>query len=239
MINISDITINYGNEIVIENLSLKINKGELLVLTGRAGSGKTTLLKSIAGLMPTNSGNILINNKNITEYNKKEMLNYYTNTGFVFQNSALISNITLWDNLALYYKYHTNLSDDEIMNKITPYLDYVEFSGNLNLRPSTSSVGEKMLINIIRAISADQELILWDEPIAKIDQITSQKVEKIIQDLKESKKTMILTTHNMKFASTVADRIAILHDGKIYKTGTYFELMQEDDDLIKNYLELN
>ncbi len=152
-IYIKDVTLQFDKTVVINSLTERISDGEVCAVLGLSGSGKTSLLKIATGLTLVNSGEVEVNGKNIYKYSQRQMLEYHKNCGFVFQNSALISNMSIYENLSLYYNYHTNMSEKEIYEKIKKYLDYVGFKDDLSQRPGILSTGEKMLVNIVRAVS--------------------------------------------------------------------------------------
>jgi ABC-type multidrug transport system ATPase subunit len=223
-ISIKKVLMKFDNNIVIDNLDEEIYDGELYALIGSSGSGKTTLLKIIAGLALINGGEVLVNGKNILKFSQNQMLDYHKICGFVFQNSALISNMSIYENLSLYYNYHTNMTEKEIYEKIKYFLDYVGYNDDLTYRPNVLSFGEKMLINIIRAIFHNPEFIFWDNPLASLDSIYQRKVKNIIIDLKKQKKTMVLVTNDFDFAFSVADKVGVLAAGKILESGTPDEI---------------
>jgi ABC-type multidrug transport system ATPase subunit len=223
-IYIKNVLLKYDNNPVIDNLSVEIYDGELFALIGSSGSGKTTLLKIIAGLALINSGAVEVNGKNIIKFSQKQMLDYHKICGFVFQNSALISNMSIYENLSLYYNYHTDMTEKEIYEKIKYYLDYVGYSNDLTFRPNVLSFGEKMLINIVRAVFHNPEFIFWDNPLASLDTIYQRKVKNIIVDFKKQKKTMVLVTNDFDFAFSVADKVGVLVAGKILESGTPDEI---------------
>lgn len=235
-ISLKNIFLKFDDSIIINNLSENIYNGELYALIGSSGSGKTVLLKIIAGLTLFNSGSIEVNGKNITKFSQRQMLDYHKNCGFVFQNSALISNMTIYENLSLYYNYHTDMPDEEIYEKIKKFLDYEGFSQNLGLRPSAISVGERMLVNIVRATFHGPEFILWDNPLADLDAIYQRRVKKIIADLKKQNKTMILVTNDFDFALSNADRIGILHNGKIIESAAPIEIKDSSNAITRELM---
>lgn len=222
---IDKISLKYGSYTVFDELSETIHDGECYVIFGASGSGKSSLLKVIAGLFPFITGKVLVDGDDIFSYDKQEMLAFHTRSGFVFEKSALISNLSIYDNLALIYRYHDlGLDEDEIKSTILYHLNRIGMTDNVNLRPDSLSLGERMMVGIVRAISHEPDYIFWDEPMANLDRMTAQKVIEIVLEMKEKKKTMVIVTHNLEFAKKAADRIGILSEGKIVESGTFEEL---------------
>jgi phospholipid/cholesterol/gamma-HCH transport system ATP-binding protein len=226
----------FGETVVLDEFTETFYDGELYVLMGASGSGKTTLLKDIAGLGFMPGGKIEVNGQSIYKFSQKKMLDYHMHSGFVFQNSALIGNMSIRENLTLYYQYHTAMPDEEIMPILNRFLHYVGFADDLNARPNALSTGEKMLINIVRAISHDPEYLFWDSPLANLDPIYGRKVKNIITDLKKKKKTMILVTNDAEFAFSVADTIGIIQNGRIVDRGTPDEIRRSTVDITQRLI---
>lgn len=221
---IKNLLMKYDSTVILDHLNETISDGEVYVLLGGSGSGKTTLLKVIAGLSLVQGGEVTLKGKNLLKYSQRQMLDYHKHCGFVFQNSALISNMSIYENLSLYYNYHTDWTEKQIYENIKKYLDYVGFEDDLTLRPGQLSIGERMLVNIVRAISHDPEFIFWDNPLASIDNIYQKKVKNIIQDLKRQRKTMVLVTGDFDFGFSIADKVGVLSEGKIVESGSPDEI---------------
>lgn len=234
---IKDLFVKYENSIVLNKINEVIEDGMLYVLLGPSGSGKTTFLKGVAGLLFQPRGRVEINGRNIYDLPPRQMLEYHTNCGFVFQNSALISNLSIYDNLALYYRYNTNLSEKEIQKKIFNCLEKINFNDDVNQRPAALSMGERMLINIIRAISHNPEYIFWDNPFSSLDIINEKNVKNIIIDLKSKGKTMILVTTNIDFALSVADKIGVIYEGNLIDRGTPQEIINSKISVTQTLLK--
>lgn len=220
VIDITNLTVKYGSTVILDSLSERIEHGELYTIVGASGSGKTTLIKAIAGLSMYDSGTITVDGQDISKFTTRQMLQYHQNTGLVFQNAALVNSMSIFENLSLYYEFHTDMNREEISKHISPVLSAVGFSDDLSNRPSTLSTGEKMLVSIARAISHDPDIILWDQPFSSLDAISARRVHCVFMEQKQKKKTMILVTNDARFALEVSDRIGILHYGKIIECGT-------------------
>ena len=239
------------SEIILENVGLESNatqilkginetiyQGELYCILGTSGSGKSSLLKVINGLLIEIQGKVIIENKSIYNYTPKQMLNYHNQCGFVFQNAALINNMTIFDNLALPFQYHTNLTKVEIFEKIEPHLAYFNVDTTLlEQRPAFLSSGEKQIFGIIRAILRDPEYLFWDQPLSTLDHIIQGKVKKLIEKFRSEGKTTILVSNDSKYILKVADRVGILHQGKLIASNTPKIIKKLKDSIIESLIQ--
>ena len=165
------------------------------------------------------------------------MLEYHKEHSFVFQNSALISNMTILENLSLYYNYHTSLTREEILEKIEPYMALFNLEmQKLYERPYYLSTGQRMLFNIIRALLEDCKTLFWDEPISNLDQIERNKVKKIIKEKKREGKTVILVTNDWEYGLSVADHVGVLHHGKLIHSETPKNILKSKDFIIRSLI---
>jgi ABC-type multidrug transport system ATPase subunit len=235
-INIKHLKVVFDTNTVIPGFSENIRDGEFYAILGPTGSGKTTLLKAIAGLVLVQGGSVVVDGNDTAAFNQKRMLDFHKECGFVFQNSALISNNSIYENLSLYYNYHTKMTEKEIYEHIKPFLDYVGFEDDLSMRPSVLSTGEKMLVNIVRAISHNPKIVFWDNPFSMLDPSGQKRVKQIIEDLKQQKKTMLLVTNDYEYAFKSADRIGILSKGQLLESGTPREIKASKQKVTKELL---
>jgi putative ABC transport system ATP-binding protein len=219
MINIEDVTKNYteGNSVhrILDNVNLKINKGEIVVLLGKSGSGKTTLLNLISGIDLPDSGSISVNGKNLTGFSEKERTLFRRkNVGFIFQFFNLIPTLTVEENISL------PLELNEIKftgNDIFKILSEVGLEGRNNTYPDKLSGGEQQRVAIARALVHNPEIIIADEPTGNLDLETGKKIIGLIDGfIKKKSKTMIMATHAPDVIG-IADRIIGLKDGNLYE----------------------
>ncbi len=236
-IELKNLSFSYDNEIIFDSISESFEDGSFTTITSAAGVGKTTLLKLIAGLKFPASGNIYINNLDLSKFTKKQILDYHRKTGFLFQDAALINNLNILDNLALYYKYNTNLKSDEILDILRPYLKYFELEDYIYHRPESLSRGNQIIVSFIRAISHKPKLIMLDEPIENLDQILIHKIIEELELLKKSGSTIILTTHRVNIFEKITDKVIILQDKKIIFSGKFNELKKIEDNQILRFIE--
>ncbi len=235
-IEIQNLTVKFEDRIVLNDISDYISTGELYCLYGSAGSGKTTFLKAIVGLIYPQSGKVKVDGKNIFKLSQRQILEFHKNCGFVFQNSALISNLSIYENLSLYYKYHTNLREKEIYDIIKYYLDYFSFENDLSYRPASLSTGERMIVNIVRAVTHNPDFLFLDNPFSSLDVKSQKKLKNLLIEFKEKNKTIVIATNDSKTLLEIADRIAILEEGVIIEKGDKEEILKTKNEKVKEML---
>jgi phospholipid/cholesterol/gamma-HCH transport system ATP-binding protein len=228
-----NICLNLGGTAIFDNLTELFPAGQVYLLIGPSGGGKTSLLKVISGLWPADSGVIQFDGDDILKFNKAKMLELHKRSGFVFQSAALISNMSVFDNLALFYQYHTDMDNSEIMERLNLYLNMLGCDFDLDQRPNSLSTGQRILVSIVRAISHNPDYIFLDEPVANLDAVSTRRVRDIILDLKKRGKTMVMVTHNLNFGFAVADKIGVLANGKIVESGTKAEITNSSNEITK------
>ena len=203
----------YVGEITIpavEDVSFELNEGEFVVILGASGAGKTTLLNLLGGMDRATSGEIVIDGKNITKFNKKELANYRRNdVGFVFQFYNLMPNLTALENVEIAVEICDNHLDPKIV------LEEVGLANRLNNFPAELSGGEQQRVSIARAIAKNPKLILCDEPTGALDYVTGKKILQLLQDLsRKDNKLIIVVTHNAAL-KTMADKVIKIKSGKV------------------------
>lgn len=203
----------YVGEITIpavEDVSFELNEGEFVVILGASGAGKTTLLNLLGGMDRATSGEIVIDGKNITKFNKKELANYRRNdVGFVFQFYNLMPNLTALENVEI----AVEICDDHLDPKIV--LEEVGLANRLNNFPAELSGGEQQRVSIARAIAKNPKLILCDEPTGALDYVTGKKILQLLQDLsRKDNKLIIVVTHNAALKA-MADKVIKIKSGKV------------------------
>lgn len=225
MIKYQNVSMSYpDNGKVLDNLNFNIDKGEFFVIVGPSGSGKTTTLKLINRLNEQNEGDIYLNDKNIRDYPLRELR---LNMGYVLQEIALFPNMTVAENIGLIPEMKK--MDKKTISKITDKLllevglDPKEYK---NILPKELSGGEKQRIGILRAIAANPEVLLMDEPFSALDPISRTQLQDLVTKIHNDYKiTTVFVTHDMNEAVKLADRICIMKDGKIIQIGTPTEII--------------
>lgn len=226
MIEFKNITKIYQDKKVVDNLSFRINQGELLVLVGPSGSGKTTTLKMINRLVELDEGEILIKDRSIKAYNLRELR---LNTGYVLQQIALFPNLTVQENIELISEIK-KIPKKEREEKASSLLEKVGLDPKLYLTryPSQLSGGEQQRIGILRSIIENPEILLMDEPFSALDPISRKQLQDLIKVLhKEFGMTIVFVTHDMQEAVELGERIAIMKDGKLLQIDTPEKIKEE------------
>ncbi len=238
MIEISDLHKKFRDNQVLQGVDLSVQKGETIVVIGRSGCGKSVLLKHIIGILQPDSGRILIDGDEITNYKGEEMYEIRKKLGMLFQGSALFDSLTVAENVGLGLKEHTNLSDSEIKEIVNEKLSLVGLSGVGDLKPAQLSGGMKKRVGLARAIAMEPEYILYDEPTTGLDPIMADVINHLIIDMRNKLKvTSIAVTHDMVSAYKIADRIAMLHEGKIIFSGTPQETKNTANPVVRQFIE--
>jgi len=237
MIEIKEVSKSFAEHRVLDNISLTINTGETKVIIGRSGCGKSVLLKHIVGILKPDKGNVFIDGYNITRLNDRDMKPILMKIGMVFQGGALFDSLTVGENVGFGPIEHFKLSMKEVLMRVEEALSMVELSGIGNLMPSELSGGMKKRVAIARALCIKPEVILYDEPTTGVDPITADAINELIRSLHDKLKvTSIVVTHDMKSAYKVADRIAMLYNGKIIAEGTSSEIQNTDHPVVHQFI---
>jgi phospholipid/cholesterol/gamma-HCH transport system ATP-binding protein len=239
MIDIVDLHKSFGENHVLQGINLKIKNGESLAIIGRSGCGKSVLLKHIVGLLTPDSGHVKFSGKNIDELKQKELYKIRKKFGFLFQGAALFDSMTVEENVALALD-EDNLghSQKEINSIVAEKLDLVGLPGTQSLKPSELSGGMKKRAALARALVTNPEYILYDEPTTGLDPVMSDAIDDLIKSLNvKLNVTSIIVTHDMFSVKNTADKIAMMHEGKIYFTGTPQELLDSSDSVIQKFIQ--
>lgn len=221
-IRIKSLYKSFGDNHVLRGLNLEVIPGETLVILGKSGSGKSVLLRHIAGLIKPDSGIITINGVDINA--EGHIKNY--KIAMVFQSSALFNSLTVKENISLYLHEHKIFAnEDDISLLVSSCLDIVDLKGKEMAHPSELSGGMKKRVAVARGLAMNPDLILFDEPTAGLDPMTTDTIGDLINKLRHNiKVTQIVVTHDIEFASEVSDRIAVLDKGQIIDISTYEEM---------------
>ncbi|MBC1892047.1 ABC transporter ATP-binding protein [Listeria booriae] len=238
MIRFEKVTKQYQNgEHAVNNVDLNIKDGEFFVFIGPSGCGKTTTLKMINRLIPLTTGTIYIDEKRISDYNIHELR---WNIGYVLQQIALFPHMTIEENIAIVPELK-KWDKDKIHQRITELLDSVGLDAESyrNRKPAELSGGEQQRVGVVRALAADPEIILMDEPFSALDPISRQKLQQdMIVLQRKIKKTIVFVTHDMQEALMLGDRICIMKDGEVVQCDTPNEILQNPaNEFVQNFLE--
>ncbi len=238
MIEIIDLHTSFGSNKVLQGINLTINKGESLAIIGKSGSGKSVLLKNIVGLLEPDQGEVKIEGKNISSLSKKELYEVRKKFGFLFQGAALFDSMTVEENISLpLVENNQAITKEKIDSIVEDKLNLVGLPGTQKLKPSELSGGMKKRVGLARALVTDPDYILYDEPTTGLDPIMSDSIDELIRSLSDKLDvTSIVVTHDMISVRNTADRVAMVHNGKIYFTGTPQELLDSDDQVAVNFI---
>ncbi len=211
-------------------------RGEVFVILGGSGSGKTTLLRNLVGLMRPRSGRILIRGEDFTAMSDDERLSIRRKMGMCFQGSALLGSLSIADNVALPLREHTKLEEStiDIMTRIK--LELVGLSGVEDYLPSELSGGMRKRAGIARAMAMDPEIIFYDEPSAGLDPIVAAGLDELIRTMQSTfNLTSVVVTHEMESVKIIADRVCVLHKGRVVGVGSLAELEQSDHPYVQQF----
>lgn len=209
---------SFGTNMVLDDVSIKIQNINCLVVIGPSGGGKSTLLRILAGLIKPNSGNILVNDRAII-YNEKELFRYRKTVGVVFQAFNLFPHLTATENITLpLIKVH-GMNPKEALERTSQLFERFKLVEHADKRPNELSGGQKQRVAIARAIAIESQLLLLDEPTSALDPELTSEVLDMILELKNEKKDLILVTHEMGFARQASDYIVFVAEGKILEHG--------------------
>ncbi len=237
MIEIINLSKSFGNNRVLDSLNLIINSGEMMVIIGRSGCGKSVLLKHIIGLLKPDFGQIIIDNDDISRIEDKDLDKIRLSFGMLFQGSALFDSMTVGENVGFTLREHTDMEEDLIHEKIATALKHVGLEGIEDLMPAELSGGMKKRVGLARALCNDPKIILYDEPTTGLDPIMADAINDLIIELNHKlKMTSIAVTHDMVSAYKIANRIAMLYNGKIVEVGTPKEIKETKDPLVKQFI---
>ncbi|MDP2913941.1 MAG: ABC transporter ATP-binding protein [Candidatus Aminicenantes bacterium] len=237
MIGIVDLHKSFGSKKVLNGVNLEIPKGETMVVIGQSGSGKSVLLKLLIGVMTPDRGEIRIDGMNVAPLCGEERLRVTRKFGMLFQAAALFDSMTVAQNVAFGLKRYTDLGPDEIAGRVADSLAKVGLRGIERLMPHELSGGMKKRVGLARAIAYGPEIILYDEPSTGIDPIRADAINELIVLLKkEMNVTSVVITHDMVSATKVADRMAMLYEGRIIALGTPEEIKNSADPIVQQFI---
>lgn len=237
MIEIQGVSKNFNNHKVLDEVSLTIETGSTCVIIGRSGCGKSVLLKHIIGLYRAESGSVLIDKNDIGKFREKEINELRMKISMVFQGGALFDSMTVGENVGFGLIEHHNVGGKDLLERIEESLSVVGLCGIANLKPSELSGGMKKRVALARAICMKPEVILYDEPTTGLDPITAGSINELIKRLHDKLKvTSVVVTHDMTSAYTIADRIAMLYQGKIIAQGTPNEIQNTEHPVVYQFI---
>lgn len=238
MIEVRDLTKSFGAQKILDGVSLKIDTGESVTIIGRSGGGKSVLLKHLIGLLRPDSGAVLIDGENIEIMNERQLLEVRSKFGMLFQSAALFDSMTVAENVGFAFRRNREMSASEIKTRVAEALEVVELPGTENKKPSELSGGMRKRVGLARAIVYRPQIVLYDEPTTGLDPIVSDSIDKLILRVRDRfKVTSVVVTHDMRSARRVGQRILMLHNKKIYATGTPDEIFNSEDPIVRQFID--
>jgi phospholipid/cholesterol/gamma-HCH transport system ATP-binding protein len=222
---------------VLRGISMALAKGTTMAVMGGSGAGKTVLLRLIAGLIKPDAGEIRLFGTRIERLREEQILPLRRRMGFVFQGAALFDSLSVFENVAYPLREHTAWSEGEITDRVHRFLSLVGMAGTDSLLPAEISGGMKKRVGIARALVLEPEVVLFDEPTAGLDPTNARVVAELIAQLRTGVcDTSVVVTHHVEFAEMVADRMAILHEGRFIETGTPEAIHRSEVPAVRQFL---
>src|SRR5258708_24555277 len=241
VISLRNVRKSFGSLQVLKGVDLDVYKGENVVVLGRSGSGKSVLIKIIAGLLRPDQGTVNVLGREIDQLDTRELQALRAKIGFSFQSSALYDGMNVRDNLEFpLVRNKRHLSRREIDDAIAQVLDDVGLSQTIKQMPSELSGGQKKRIGIARTLVLQPEIMLYDEPTAGLDPVTSEEINDLINEVQQRYNTSaVIITHDLTRAQTTGDRLLMLSEGCFLRQGSFEEVFASDDPRIKNFYKYN
>jgi phospholipid/cholesterol/gamma-HCH transport system ATP-binding protein len=223
---------------VLRGVSLNIAAGESVAIIGRSGTGKSVLLKHVVGLMAPDAGSVRVDGLDVASLGTRDLLELRKRMGMLFQGGALFDSLSVGDNVGLPLREHTKVNETQVGLVVREKLHLVGLEGVEDMRPSSLSGGMKKRAALARALALNPKIMLYDEPTTGLDPITSDLINRLIRRLQERLGiTSIAVTHDMRSAYHIADRIAMLHEGRIHAIGTPAEIQATTDPAVRQFIE--
>jgi len=230
----------FGEKVVLDDVSFDVMPGETVCILGRSGVGKSVALHHIMGFLRPDSGRVWVAYEDITDYSEDQMERIRKKVTMVFQNGALFDSLTVGENVAFPLRERRDLTEDEIYQIIDGLLEMVGVAHYRDQLPSELSTGMKRSVAIARALAAQPEAILYDEPTTMVDPLMAHLLGNLIQKLKyQLKLTSVVVTHDVTLAKKLADRLVFLHEGRVVFFGTVEEMERSNESIVQEFLALD
>jgi phospholipid/cholesterol/gamma-HCH transport system ATP-binding protein len=240
LLQIEHLKKRFGSQVVLDDVCIEVNKGEIICIIGQSGCGKTVLFRHIIGLLFPDSGRILLDGEVISSpaMRPADFDKYRRRFGILFQGAALFDSMNVGENLAFPLREHTGMSETEIQSVVGESLEKVGLKEIFKTKmPSELSGGMRSRVGLARALVMKPEIMLYDEPTSALDPIMTDKINDLTLSLRERlQMTSIVVTHDLASAYKVADRMAMIHDGRIIFTGTPEEIRKSHDPYIQQFV---
>ncbi len=236
-VELRHVTKRFGTRAVLDDVSLVVPAGRAVCLLGRSGTGKSVTLKHIVGLMQPDEGEVLVEGEDVTRMDRRALSRIRQRMGLLFQSAALFDSISVGENVAFPMRRHSKLSDREIRDRAQALLADVGLADDYDKMPADLSGGMKKRAGLARALALEPAILLADEPSAGLDPITSSEIDRLLVDLKHrTGATLIVVTHNIPSARTIADELVFLHEGRVLAQGAASALDQSAIPLVRQFM---
>lgn len=238
MIQFNSINKSFGSQRVLEGLNLTIPKGKITVIIGRSGEGKSVLLKHIMRLVEPDSGSVHVDGTDLSSLGERAMNEFRKKFGMLFQNAALFDSLNVYDNVAFPLQEHTTMVSGAVKKRVHEVLELVGLKDIDFKMPSELSGGMRKRVGLARAIVLTPQILLYDEPTTGLDPIMTDAIDQLIAGTQKSLGlTSVVISHDIKATFAIADKVAILHEGKILLEGGEAEFRNSKNPFIQNFLE--
>lgn len=237
MIEIINLHKSFGKNHVLRGVNLEVEKGESMVVIGGSGSGKSVLIKHIIGILKPDDGTVLIDGIDIAKLKENELYEVRKKFGMLFQGAALFDSLKVWENVSFALLRQNRMSEREVKAVAIEKLRMVGLTGVEDLMPSELSGGMKKRVSLARAIAHEPEILLYDEPTTGLDPIMADAINELIIKMKQKLSvTSVAITHDMNSAYKIADRIAMLYEGRIVEVGTPDEIRNTQNPIVRQFI---
>jgi phospholipid/cholesterol/gamma-HCH transport system ATP-binding protein len=238
MIKVEDLYHGFNGTEILKGVNLEVKKGERLAIIGRSGGGKTQLLRLIASLSKPKRGKVIVDGKDLVPLTERQLTPIRKKFGILFQQAALFDSMTVFENVAFPLEIEGKTSPKEIKSRVEEVLKLVSLTGHDKKKPGEISGGMRKRAGLARAIIDKPEIVLYDEPTSGLDPIIADSIDHLMLKLSEQfRVTTILVTHDIGSAFKVADRIAMLYEGKILESGTPAEIQKSKNPVIQKFIK--
>jgi phospholipid/cholesterol/gamma-HCH transport system ATP-binding protein len=236
-VQVEGLSKSFGEQTVLQGISLEVGQGETLSVLGRSGTGKSVLLKLIIGLHKPDSGSIRVNGEDVTKLKLKKLNEVRKKVGFLFQQAALYDSLSIEDNVGFPLRRHSSMSDEERRKRVRELLASVGMDKDAHKLPGELSGGMQKRVGLARALALEPDILLFDEPTAGLDPITAAEIDDLILRLqKERRMTSVVVTHDIHSARAVSDRVALMRDGQVVIEGAFEDLQKSRDPFVMQFL---
>ncbi len=238
IIQVRDLVYAVGGKSVLDGISFDVPRGSIFGVMGMSGTGKSTLLKNLMGLVKPQKGDIIIDGVSIVGLSERELTPIRRKMGMCFQDAALFDSMTVAENVAFGLRRHTDMSEEEIQQRVREILDNLGLAGAEDLYPAELSGGMRKRVGIARAVVLEPDVMLYDEPSAGLDPIMSARIDELIRRLHDERGiTSVIVTHEVEELFALCDLVMMLHEGRIVALDTPQALRASDNELVRQFVE--